>query len=91
MKQTTVTTLLENERVKVVGMVSRPGEKGAMKERPDRVLYITQGAKVRIHYPDGKSEDVVRETGAVIYLQANTNQTENVDTKDLDYLSVHLK
>ena len=92
MKQTTVvTTLLENERVKVVRMVSRPGDKGAMKERPDRVLYIIRGAKVKIHHLDGKSEDVVRETGAVIYLRANTNQIENIDTKDLDYISVHLK
>ena len=91
MNQTTVTRLLENDRVEVVRMVSRPGDKGAMKKRPDRVLYVIQGAKVRLHYPDGRTEDVVRKTGEVVYLEANTMQTENIDTKDLDYISVHLK
>jgi hypothetical protein len=82
---------LENERVEVVRMVSRPGDKGAMKERPDRLLYIIQGAKVRFHYPDGKTEDAVWKTGDVVYLKANNRQTENIDTNDLDYISVHLK
>lgn len=91
MNQTTVTRLFENERVDVVRMDSRPEDRGAMKQRPDRVLYLIQGAKVRIHYPDGKSEDLVRETGDVIYLKANTSQTENIDTKDFVYISVHLK
>ncbi len=91
MNQTTVTRLLENERVDVVRMVSKPGDKGAMKPRPDQVLYIIQGAKVRFHYPDGNTEETVWKTGDVVYLEANNRQTENIDTKDLDYISVHLK
>ncbi len=66
MSQTTVTRLLENERVDVVRMVSSPGNKGTMKERPDRVLYIIKGAKVRFYYPDGKTEDAVWKTGDVV-------------------------
>jgi len=91
MNQTTVTRLLENERVEVVHMVSRPGDKGAIKERPDRVLYIIKGAKVRFHSLDGKTEDTVWNTGDVVYMEANNRQTENIDTKDLEYISVHLK
>jgi len=91
MNQTTVIRLLENERVDVVRMVSKPGDKGIMKQRPDRVLYIIQGAKVRFHYPDGKTEETVWRTGDVVYLHSNNRQTENIDTKDLDYISVHLK
>jgi hypothetical protein len=91
MNQTIVTRLLENERVDVVRMVSKPGNKGMMKKRPDRVLYIIQGAKVRFHDPDGKTEDADWKTGDVIYLKANNRQTENIDTRDLDYISVHLK
>ena len=89
MSQTTVTRLLENERVGVVRMVSTPGDKGAMKERPDRLLYIIHGAKVRFHYPDGKTEDAVLKTGEVVYQKADNRQVENIDTKDLDYISVH--
>ena len=54
---TTVTRLLENERVGVVRMISKPGDKGEMKQRPERILYIIRGAKVRFRYPGGKTED----------------------------------
>jgi len=89
--QTTLTRLLENERVGVVRMVSVPGDKGAMRERPDRLLYIIQGAKVRFHYPDGKTEDAVWKTGDAVYQKADNRQVENIDRKDLEYISVHLK
>jgi hypothetical protein len=89
--QTTVTRLLENERVGVVRMISRPGDKGEMKQRPDRLLYIIRGAKVRFRYPDGKTEDVVWKTGDVVYQKADNRQVENIDTRDLEYISVHLK
>jgi hypothetical protein len=89
--QTTVARLLENERVGVLRMVSVPGDKGAMRERPDRLLYIIQGAKVRFHYPGGKTEEAVWKTGDVVYQKADNRQVENIDTRDLEYISVHLK
>jgi hypothetical protein len=91
LSQTTVTRLLENERVEVVRMISRPGDKGEIKQRPDRVLYILRGAKVRFRYPDGKTEDAVWKTGDVVYQKADNRQVENVDTDDLEYISVHFK
>ncbi len=89
--QTTVTELLENERVGVVRMVSMPGDKGRMRERPDRLLYIIQAAKVRFHYPGGKTEDAVWKAGDVVYQKADNRQVENIDTRTLEYISVHLK
>ena len=89
--QTTVTSLLENERVGVVRMVSMPGDKGRMGERPDRLLYIIQGAKVRFHFPGGETEDAVWKTGDVVYQKADNRQVENIDTRTLEYISVHLK
>lgn len=67
------------------------GDKGAMRERPDRLLYILQGAKVRFHYPGGKTEDAVWKTGDVVYQKADNRQVENIDMRDLEYISVHLK
>jgi len=91
MSRTSVTTLLENQRVGVVRMISRPGDKGKMKQRPDRLLYIIRGAKVRFRYPVGKREDAVWKTGDVVYQKADNRQVENVDTDDLEYISVHFK
>jgi hypothetical protein len=89
--QPSVIRLLENDRVEVVHMVSKPGHKGVMKERSDRVLYIIQGAKVRFHYPDGRTEDALWKTGDVVYQRADNRQVDNIDTRDLEYISVHLK
>jgi len=89
--QTMVLRLLENDRVDVVRMVSKPGNKGVIKERPDRVLYIIQGAKVRFHDRNGKTEDAMWNTGDVVYNKADTRTVENIGTKDLEYISVHLK
>jgi hypothetical protein len=91
MGRTTVTRLVENERVEVVRMIARPGDKGEMKQRPDRVVYIIRGAKVRIRYPDGKTEDAVWKTGDVVYQKANNWQVENVDTDDLEFIGVNFK
>jgi hypothetical protein len=91
MSRTVITTLLENERVGVVRMTSRPGDKGEMEQRPDRLLYIMRGAKVRLHYPGGKTKDAVWKAGDVVYQKADNRQVENVDTDDLEYISVHFK
>ena len=91
MGEPTVIRLLENERVDVVRMISKPGDKGVMKQRSDRVLYVTEGAKVRFHYPDGATEETTWKTGDVIYSVADNRTVENIDTNVLDYISVHLK
>ena len=91
MSRATVTSLLENERVGVVRMMSMPGDNGEMEQRPDRLLYIIRGAKVRFRYPDGKTADAVWKTGDVVYQKADNRQVENVDTDDLEYISVHFK
>ena len=90
-KPPAVSRLLENERVDVARMVSAPGNKGKMQQRPDRVIYIVKGAKVRFHFPDGRTEDTVWKTGDSVYQKADNRQVENIDTKELEYISVHLK
>ena len=87
----TVLRLLQNERVDVVRMISQPGDKGLGKPRTDRVLYVINGAKVRFHYPDGRTEDAVWKTGDVIWAPADARSVENIDNTELDYISVHLK
>ena len=87
----TVLRLLQNERVDVVRMISQPGDKGPGKPRTDRVLYVINGAKVRFHYPDGRTEDAVWKTGDVIWAPADARAVENIDDTELDYISVHLK
>jgi hypothetical protein len=69
--------LLENERLEVVRMDSSPGDKGAMQERPDPLLYILQGAKVRFHYPGGKTEEAVWKTEQLFGIRPSPNSRKD--------------
>jgi hypothetical protein len=86
-----VKVLLENERVKVQEVVFKPGAKSEMKERPDTVLYILKGAKLKRYYPDGKTEDIERKTGNAYYNKRDTKSAENMSKTDYRQISIILK
>ena len=70
--------LLENEKYRVVETRSKPGQKNEMKARADRVIYSFNAGKSRIHYPDGKTEDVEFKAGEVRFRKADKSQSENI-------------
>jgi hypothetical protein len=70
--------LLENEKYRVVETRSKPGQKNEMKARSDRVIYSFNAGKSRIHYPDGKTEDVEFKAGEVRFRKADKSQSENI-------------
>ena len=48
-----------------------------MKARQDRVIYSFNAGKSRIHYPDGKTENVSFKAGEVRFRKADKAQSEN--------------
>lgn len=76
--QTATKVLLENEKYRVVETRAKPGQKNEMKERRDRVIYSFNPGKGRVHYPDGKTEDVEFKAGEVRFRKAGKSQTENI-------------
>jgi len=75
--QSTTKVLFENEKYRVVETRSKPGEKNEMKARQDRVIYSFKAGKSRVHYPDGKTEDVSFKAGEVRFRKADKAQSEN--------------
>lgn len=75
--QSATKVLFENEKYRVVETRSKPGQKNEMKARQDRVIYSFNAGKSRVHYPDGKTEDVEFKAGEVRFRKAGTSQTEN--------------
>ena len=69
--------LFENEKYRVVETRSKPGEMNEMKERKDRVIYSFNPGKSRVHYADGKTEDVSFKAGEVRFRKADKSQSEN--------------
>jgi len=87
----TVKVLLENERVKVNDVRFKPGDKGEMKERPDRVRYTIKGGDFRRHYPDGKTENFKMKAGEAAFTKKNTDALENVGKTEAHWIAILLK
>ena len=49
-----VKILLQNDRVRLAEMTIKPGDRGKLVERPDRVRYVLKGGKVREHLPTAR-------------------------------------
>jgi len=83
--------LFENERVRVTEGRIKPGEKNEMKMRSDRVNVAIKAAKTRVHYPDGKKEDLDRKAGSVRFNKAGTSSAENIGKTETRSVIVTLK
>ena len=71
--------LLENEKIRVVETLGKPGEKNPMVKRGPRVVYVLKGGPVKVYYADGKTEMDELKTGTARYYPGgDTKSTETV-------------
>jgi len=86
------TVLLENEHVRVVEYVIRPGEKDAWHTHPPKVAYIVSGGDLRIT-PKGADSFVVKEnSGNAAWMGAvGLHFGENVGTTPVRIVLVEIK
>jgi quercetin dioxygenase-like cupin family protein len=86
------TLLLENERVRVMDVRLKPGQKAAMHQHPnDHVIYVIKDAKLKLSFPDGTSAEFDLKAGKALWLEAGSHATENVGAGDAHNLVVELK
>ena len=83
--------LLENDRVRVLAVQAKPGEKVTMHSHPAGILYYLSDAKLKITYPDGKTEERQVKSGTAVWSEAMTHAVENVGTTELDEVHTELK
>ncbi len=86
------TVLLENEHVRIVEYVIKPGEKDAWHTHPPKVSYIVSGGKLRIT-PEGADSFVVEENfGNAAWMGAlGRHFGENVGTTPIRIVLVEIK
>ena len=83
--------LLENEHVRVMDVHVKPGEKVAMHSHPAGTLYYLSDAKLKITYPDGKTEERDVKAGTAVWIEAVTHAVENVGSTELHEVHTELK
>lgn len=82
--------LNENDRVRVLEVVFKPGDVAKMHHHPDHVVYALSGGKMSLT-SEGKTQEMEIKTGAVMFLNAQDHEAKNIGDSTLDLLVVELK
>jgi len=83
--------LLENDRVRVVDIRLKPGEKLGMHSHPAAVTYFLSDGKGKTSYPDGKTNALEVKAGQTTWSESVTHANENVGATELRVLVVEMK
>jgi quercetin dioxygenase-like cupin family protein len=83
--------VLENDQVRVIRVVLKPGEKLEMHSHPANIVYSLTGGKAKYTSPDGKTTEREVKSGQAIWSEAVTHATENIGTTETRVLVIELK
>ncbi len=86
-----VRIFIDNRKVRVQEVRIRPGHKGPMVARPDRVQYILKGGKQRLHYPNGRTKVQTLKPGTVLWRGKEKYAGENIGKTEIRVIAVRLK
>ena len=85
------TFIMENDKVRVLDVKFRPGDKAAMHYHPDHVVYVLNDGTIKITAADGKSMNVELKKGQAIWMQAGRHSAENIGKTESHNVVVELK
>jgi len=85
------TVVLENDHVRVVRVVIKPGETLAMHSHGASIVYALTSGKTKYTFPDGKTEDRDIKAGTAVWSDSVTHSAENTGTNETRALVVELK
>lgn len=75
--------LEENDEVRVIEMIVKAGESDIEHSHPSESVYFITGGKVRIHLPDGNSQEAEIPDGHVMLHEEWTHRVENIGDTDV--------
>ena len=82
--------ILENDRVRVLEVRVKAGEKVPTHSHPANVVYFLNDAKERFTCPDGKTTDREDKAGVAMWSEAVTHSAENVGTTETHVIQIEL-
>jgi len=83
--------VFENERVRVLEVRFKAGDKIAKHSHPDNFVYVLGPGKGRFSKPDGTSSEADFQVGQVVWGPAETHWAENIGSTELHAIVVELK
>lgn len=83
--------VLENERVRILGVRMKPGGKLAKHSHPAHAAYAVTDVKVKVTTADGKTEDRSMKAGQAKWSEATSHTVENAGTGESQSVLLELK
>jgi beta-alanine degradation protein BauB len=84
-------TILENETVRVLEYMDKPGDKTHPHHHPDFVLYALAPFKRRLIFPDGNQIDRDFKRGEAVWIKDQIHVGENIGKTDTHVIIVEIK
>ena len=81
----------ENSQVRVLRVKVGPGEKSIMHRHPNAVAIFMADVNGKFTFPDGKTQEMSRKAGEVMWTPAVVHQPENTGTAPFEVILVELK
>jgi len=86
-----VKVIIDNDRVRVLDVLHKPGVKEPMHSHPDYVSVYLSTTRVKVTTPDGKTVEKDRKAGEVAWSGPVTHALENIGTADQHVIVIELK
>ena len=83
--------LLENDQVRVLEWRLQPGEKEPMHSHPPGVVYELSASKLRITFPDGKTQEATGAAGETFWRGPTTHAIENIGDAEAHAIAIDVK
>ena len=83
--------ILENNKVRILNVVVKPGEKAEMHIHPANVSVVLKGGKMQFKLGDGTSKEVDLKANTASFSDANEHAVENIGTEEIHVIQVELK
>jgi beta-alanine degradation protein BauB len=82
--------LNENDRVRVLEVVFKPGDVAKMHHHPDHAVYAVKGGKAKFT-SGGKTQEMEIKSGSVLFLEAQDHEVKNIGNTTLDLIVMEMK
>ena len=82
---------LENDHIRVLRVRYGPGEKSEMHWHPAHIAVSLTDAHIKMHFPDGESQDLVLKAGDVIEAPAGDHLPENAADAPFEAVIIEVK
>jgi beta-alanine degradation protein BauB len=83
--------LWENERVRVMEVTFKPGQKIAEHSHPDHFVYVLEAGTLEIHKPAGPVSNATVKVGDVLWIPAETHWAVNTGSTTVRLVVNELK